>query len=110
MTTKTAAAAKERPLEAVEVPDDEQTPEPVDLNKATVDLEWKGLKFTIPKRRGRWPVRAYREFNRSRNIEGLVALIGEDGWARLELVCPTSDDFEEFSDHAGDVIQANCIP
>lgn len=106
MATK-AAQAKERPLEAVEVPDDEA---PVDLNKATVDIEWKGLKFVVPKRRGRWPVRAYREFNRNRNIEGLVALIGEDGWAVLERLCPTADDFEEFSDFAGDVINKQCVP
>lgn len=106
MATK-ATATKDRPLESVEVADDEA---PVDLNKATVLLEWKGLEFSIPKRRGRWPVRAMREFNRGRNVEGLVMLIGEDGWARLALVCPVADDFEEFADYAGDMINAQCVP
>lgn len=108
MATK-ATATKDRPLEAVEVPDDEPTPAP-DPNTATVTLEWRGVKFSILKRRGRWPVRALREFNRGRNIEGLVALIGEDGWTVLERICPTSEEFEEFSDYAGEVIQRECVP
>lgn len=114
MATKGATA--ERPLEAVEAPKPADPPDvapeaqPEDLNKATVTLEWKGLELAIPKRRGRWPVRALREFNRGRNIEGLVAIIGEENWARLELLCPTADDFEEFSDHAGATIDKQCIP
>ena len=80
------------------------------LNKAVVELAWKGQTFTIPKRRGRWPTRAAREFNRENYVEAIVALLGEEQWARLEELCPLVDDINEFAEYAGPKINAECVP
>ncbi len=91
------------------VPDsDDETIE--DLNAATITLEWKDQTFTLPKRRGRWPTRAAREFARENYLEAIIALIGEDAYQRLEELCPVVDDMNEFADYAGAKIQSDCIP
>ena len=97
---------------AIKAVDDTDTDEaPVeDLNAAVVTLEWRGETFTLPKRRGRWPTRAAREFGRDNYVEAIVALIGEEGWARLEKVCPVVDDVNAFADYAGEKIKTECVP
>lgn len=90
------------------VPDsDDEAPE--DLNAAVVTLEWKGQTFTLPKRRGRWPTRAAREFARENYLEAIIALIGEEAYGRLEELCPVVDDMNEFADYAGATINRECI-
>jgi hypothetical protein len=79
-------------------------------NLAVVTLEWKGETFTLPKRRGRWPVKAAREFGRENYVEAIVALLGEQAWARIETVCPVVDDINDFADYVGTTIQRECIP
>ncbi|MBN7468671.1 Uncharacterised protein [Mycobacteroides abscessus subsp. abscessus] len=84
---------------------DDQT----DPDKAIVDLVWEGLKFTIPKRRGRWPVSALRDFARGRNYEAVVTLLGgEEQWQQLVEKCPTGDDFDKFVDYVRDVVKKEC--
>lgn len=80
------------------------------LNDAVVTLEWGGETWTIPKRRGRWSTRAAREFGRDNYVEAIVALVGEEGWQRVEAVCPYVDDLNAFADYAGARINAECIP
>ncbi|MFN6543566.1 hypothetical protein [Mycolicibacterium nivoides] len=90
------------------VPDsDDEVPE--DLNAAVVTLEWKDQTFTLPKRRGRWPTRAAREFARENYLEAIIALIGEEAYQRLEELCPVVDDMNEFADYAGATINRECI-
>ena len=90
------------------VPDsDDETPE--DLNAAVVTLEWKDQTFTLPKRRGRWPTRAAREFARENYLEAIIALIGDEAYQRLEELCPVVDDMNEFADYAGATINRECI-
>lgn len=90
------------------VPDsDDEAPE--DLNAAVVTLEWKDQTFTLPKRRGRWPTRAAREFARENYLEAIIALIGEEAYQRLEELCPVVDDMNEFADYAGATINRECI-
>ncbi|MCG5431241.1 hypothetical protein LV457_02915 [Mycobacterium sp. MYCO198283] len=95
---------------AVQAVPDAPTETPEDLNSAVVTLEWKGETFTLPKRRGRWPIRAAREFGRENYFEAIIALIGEDGYDRLEWVCPYVDDINDFADYAGRTINTECVP
>lgn len=89
---------------SVEDPDEQ-----IDPDKATVDLIWEGLKFAIPKRRGRWPVSALRDFARGRNYEAVVTLLGgEKQWQRLAEKCPTGDDFDKFVDYVRAVVEKEC--
>lgn len=81
-----------------------------ELDEAVVELSWKGETFTVPKRQGRWPVRAARAFEEGEYVKALVSFIGEEGWNRLERICPVVDDLNEFSDYAGKVIQRECVP
>lgn len=81
-----------------------------ELDAATVELKWLGETFTVPKRQGRWPVRAARAFEEGEYVKALVAFFGEEGWNRLESICPVVDDLNEFADYAGKVIQRECIP
>ena len=120
MSTRSSTSPKPKPaVEAVPdvAPDDrEETAaeraerERQELNAATVPLEWRGEVFEIPKRQGRWPVRAARAFEEGEYVKALVAFIGEEGWNRLERVCPVVDDLNEFSEYAGKVIQRECVP
>ena len=114
---KTTSAAR---LESVDDDQADKAPEETaaeraareaeELNAAVVELVWKGETFTVPKRQGRWPVRAARAFEEGEYVKALVAFIGEEGWNRLEHVCPVVDDLNEFSDYAGKVIQRECVP
>ncbi|ORA24949.1 hypothetical protein BST13_33495 [Mycobacterium aquaticum] len=79
------------------------------LNKAVVTLEWKGQTFTLPKRRGRWPTKAAREFARGNHLEGIAVILGDEAYARLEELCPVVDDLNEFADYAGEKIQSECV-
>ena len=81
-----------------------------ELDAAVVELEWRGETFEIPKRQGRWPVRAARAFEEEQYVRALVAFLGEEGWERLERVCPVVDDLNEFSEYAGKVIRRECVP
>lgn len=84
------------------------TDEP-DPDKATVTLRFKGLTFTIPMRRGRWPVSALRDFARGRNYEAVVALLGgEKAWQKLAAKCPAGDDFDEFVEYVRVVVEEQC--
>jgi hypothetical protein len=95
-------AKTDRPqLEAV----DTTTTEPEE--SGTLDFEYKGQTITFPKRRGKWPIRALREFGRGRNIEGTIALIGEGAWQKLERIIADGDGMEEFSNALSDFIDEN---
>lgn len=113
---RNSTSAPVEPVPDVPAEDREETAaekaarEQAELNNATVELVWKGETFTVPKRQGRWPVRAARAFEEGEYVKALVAFIGEDGWNRLERVCPVVDDLNEFSDYAGKVIQRECVP
>lgn len=98
-----------KPNTAVQAVPDSDDEAPEDLNAAVVTLEWKGQTFTLPKRRGRWPTRAAREFARENYLEAIIALIGEEAYQRLEELCPVVDDMNEFADYAGATINRECI-
>ncbi|QEA10783.1 tail assembly chaperone [Mycobacterium phage Weirdo19] len=108
---KTAAKEHLSPVVGEDLDADDQAAEAAEaLNRAVVTLEWKGQTFTLPKRRGRWPTRAAREFGRENHLGAIVALLGEEAWARLEELCPVVDDINEFANYAGEKIAAECIP
>lgn len=115
MATRSSTKQPAR-LEAVDTEAPEETAaqkaarQKAELDAAVVELVWKGETFAIPKRQGRWPVRAARAFEEGEYVKALVAFIGEDGWNRLEMICPLVDDLNEFSDYAGKVIQRECVP
>ncbi|MDM2446218.1 hypothetical protein PP556_14485 [Mycobacteroides abscessus] len=98
-----------KPNTAVKAVPDSDDEAPEDLNAAVVTLEWKDQTFTLPKRRGRWPTRAAREFARENYLEAIIALIGEEAYQRLEELCPVVDDMNEFADYAGATINRECI-
>ncbi|OCB46710.1 hypothetical protein A5721_10995 [Mycobacterium vulneris] len=98
-----------KPNTAVQAVPDSDDEAPEDLNAAVVTLEWKDQTFTLPKRRGRWPTRAAREFARENYLEAIIALIGEEAYQRLEELCPVVDDMNEFADYAGATINRECI-
>uniref|UniRef100_A0AAU8GMR7 Tail assembly chaperone n=1 Tax=Mycobacterium phage JustASigh TaxID=3158894 RepID=A0AAU8GMR7_9CAUD len=98
-----------KPNTAVKAVPDSDDEVPEDLNAAVVTLEWKDQTFTLPKRRGRWPTRAAREFARENYLEAIIALIGEEAYQRLEELCPVVDDMNEFADYAGATINRECI-
>ena len=98
-----------KPNTAVKAVPDSDDEVPADLNAAVVTLEWKDQTFTLPKRRGRWPTRAAREFARENYLEAIIALIGEEAYQRLEELCPVVDDMNEFADYAGATINRECI-
>lgn len=98
-----------KPNTAVKAVPDSDDEVPEDLNAAVVTLEWKDQTFTLPKRRGRWPTRAAREFARENYLEAIIALIGEEAYQRLEELCPLVDDMNEFADYAGATINRECI-
>ncbi|KLI05788.1 hypothetical protein [Mycolicibacterium senegalense] len=99
-----------KPNTAVKAVPDSDDEAPEDLNAAVVTLEWKDQTFTLPKRRGRWPTRAAREFARENYLEAIIALIGDEAYQRLEELCPVVDDMNDFADYAGATIQRECIP
>ncbi len=105
-----AAKKSDAPVDSPKPEDDTGTgaDEP-DPDKATIELAWEGLKFVIPKRRGRWPVSALRDFARGRNYEAVIALIGgEKPWLALARKCPTGDDLDAFIDYVRNVVEEKC--
>lgn len=120
----TAAAATGQPAKSkrlaaapapAEVPDDTIEPDKpaeVNLNDAVVTLEWNGqVVGTVPKRRGRWPSKAGRLFEEDKYVGALKSLLGEEAYTRLEEeICPVIDDLNAFADHAGTVINRECVP
>lgn len=83
-------------------------PEP-DLNSQTVTLEFRGESFTVPKRRGRWPIEAILQFGRGQGLQAIRALLPNDDWDRLKKVCPTGDDFDAFIGGAIDTLTGECV-
>lgn len=108
MATSKARSRTADAEETGETDTDDETPE--DLNAAVITLEWGGQTFTIPKRRGRWPVKALRELGRSKWIEGLAILLGEKQWDALALVCPTGDEFDTFANYAAEQVTEHALP
>lgn len=115
----TAAAKRTAPLAAAPPPAEEPElteaqqaeKERRELDAATITLEWNGqVVGTIPKRRGRWPSKAGRLFEEDKYVGALQSLLGEEAYLRLEDLCPVIDDLNEFANHAGDVIQRECVP
>lgn len=85
-----------KPNTAVKAVPDSDDEVPEDLNAAVVTLEWKDQTFTLPKRRGRWPTRAAREFARENYLEAIIALIGEEAYQRLEGALPGRRRYERI--------------
>lgn len=81
----------------------------IDPNDETVDIAWRGIKVSIPKRRGRWDIDALVDFQDSKPLPGLRKLLGQAQWQRIKRVGPTGDDLDEFSSLAADVINENCV-
>ncbi len=106
---KTATATKTEHLAAV-VGEDPEADERAALNAEVITLEWKGHEFTLPKRRGRWPTRAAREFGRDNHLEAIVILLGDEAWEQLLELCPVVDDINEFATYAGNKIAAEVVP
>ena len=107
------ATAKRGPaLAPAPDPAAEDAAEVVNPNDAVVELRWNDeLVGTVPKRRGRWPSKAGRLFEEERHVLALKSLLGDEAYTRLEEeICPFVDDLEEFANHAGKVIQAECVP
>lgn len=87
----------------------ESAEDTVDPNSATVTLEFRGEHFTVPKRRGRWPLEAIMQFGRGQGLQAIRALLSDDDWTRLKRVCPTGDDFDQFLGGAIDVLTNECV-
>ncbi len=89
----------------------DSTDEPAiaDPNTQTVTLEFRGQKFDIPKRRGRWPIEAILQFGRGQGLQAIRALLSNDDWDRLKKVCPTGDDFDAFITGAIDTLTTECV-
>jgi hypothetical protein len=106
------AAAAKRATEPAPVALAPDPPEAEDLNAAVITLEWNGQTVgTIPKRRGRWPSKAGRLFEEEKYVGALQCLLGGEAYAKLEdEICPFIDDLDEFANHAGTIIQRECIP
>lgn len=81
----------------------------VDLDALTVVLEFRGEKFEVPKRRGRWPLEAILQFGKGQGLQGIRALFTAQDWERLKGVCPTGDDFDTFIAGAIDTLTSECI-
>ena len=88
---------------------DTEVPVPVDPDTEVVTLEFRGVKFDVPKRRGRWPIDAILEFGNRDLPKAFKALLGKQDWARLTAVAPTLDDFNEFALPAINQLHADCI-
>lgn len=80
-----------------------------DLNSQTVTLEFRGESFTVPKRRGRWPIEAILQFGRGQGLQAIRALLSDNDWDRLKKVCPTGDDFDTFINGAIDTLTGECV-
>lgn len=84
--------------------------EDADPNKAVIEIVWRGVTVTVPKRRGRWDIDALVDFQDGKPLPGLRRLLGQNQWARIKSVGPTGDDLNEFSGVAADAINDNCVP
>lgn len=87
----------------------EPLPDPNDPNNQTVDITWRGVTVTIPKRRGRWDIDALVDFQDGKPLPGIKKLIGEAQWRRVKRVGSTGDDMSEFSEVVADMINENCV-
>jgi hypothetical protein len=94
--------------EAPEAPDD-PLPDPADLNNQTVDITFRGVTVSVPKRQGRWDIDGWIDMQEGRPGPGMKKLLGPEQWARLKKVCPTPDDFDEFAGVASAAINENCV-
>lgn len=81
---------------------------PVDPDTEKVSLEFRGQKFEVPKRRGRWPVDAVLKFGDGDLLRAFKLLLGQSDWRRLTSVAPTIDDFNEFALPAVDRLTEEC--
>lgn len=89
--------------------DTEESEDTPDLNSQTVTLEFRGETFTVPKRRGRWPIEAILQFGRGQGLQAIRALFPDADWERLKKVCPTGDDFDTFISGAIDTLTGECV-
>lgn len=98
-----------KPAEGTEDQADAEAEATESLDTAVITLEFRGQKFEVPKRRGRWPIEAILQFGRRQGLEGIRELFGAKDWARLKSVCPTGDDFDEFIEYAMDILLTEAI-
>lgn len=91
------------------IPEKIPLPDPNDPNNQTINITFRGVTVTVPKRRGRWDIDALVDFQDSRPLPGLRKLIGPAQWQKIKRVCPLGDDLEEFSSIAADAINADCV-
>lgn len=88
-------------------PDSDDTT--IDPDSETVTLEFRGQRFEVPKRRGRWPIDAVLQFGRGNLPAAFNALLGEKDWRRLKSVALTLDDFNAFALPAVDTLHNGCV-
>lgn len=84
-------------------------PDPNDPNNQTVEIKFRGLTLSIPKRRGRWDIDALVDFQDGRPLPGIRKLLGVTQWQRVKRVAPTGDDLDELSTVVADAINENCV-
>lgn len=98
-----------KPAEGSEDQADDEAEAVESLDTAVITLEFRGQKFEVPKRRGRWPIEAILQFGRGQGLQAFRELFSTKDWERLKTVCPTGDDFDEFKDYGVDALMAEAI-
>lgn len=101
--------AKTTTKPAADVDEDQAAKDDAPAAPETITLEFRGEKFEVPKRRGRWPIEAILQFGRGQGLQAMRELLGSEDWKRLKSVCPTGDDFDEFIDPAMEVLMSESI-
>lgn len=104
-----AATLPETPDTAAQSNGEAPLPDPNDPNNQTVDITWRGVTVSVPKRRGKWDIDALVAFEDKKPRVAVKMLLGERQWGRIRRVAPTGDDFDQFSSFAADVINENCV-
>lgn len=63
----------------------------------TIELEFRGGKFTVPAHPDDFPVLASQAFSKNMNIDGIEHLLGPRQWALFLSKNPRKKDFDEFA-------------
>jgi hypothetical protein len=81
-----------------------------------VTIEWRDLKFTVPKDRNDWDMHVQFEFEDGRSARALFTLLGGNGPAGLSKVrakvyraAKTARELGEFLKHVAEVLNKECV-
>lgn len=69
----------------------------------TVDLNFRGTKFTVPADQEEWPILAVQAFANGRNIDAVQHLLGPRQWALYVTKFGKKRDFDAFAELIADV-------